>query len=305
MAEVKAHDPEMQRKLEEYISQVGGQQKAAALIGYSTGTLSTYRAGKYAGDVVKFEARLRELFATQEEAQTLYSSPDYVPTSISEQVYQTIRLCHLKGGFAIECGDAGIGKTKAAKKYAADHPNSAIYVAVNPCFISVTAFLKLLSRRLKLQTGRKDDMWLQLDEALRGGRKVLIIDEAQHLPIKTVDTIRAFFDDNPEVGVALIGNAETVTVRNGNRRESFRQVKNRTRLTEIRHTTQVTKEDILLLFPALRGHERETELMHVVAQSEQGVRGAVNLYSNAVDNENTSYEGLLAMAREMKIVSGF
>lgn len=305
MAEIKAHNPELQRRLEEYIAEVGSQEKAASLIGYSAGTLSTYRAGKYSGNVEKFEAQLRELFATQEEAASLYTSPGYVPTSISEQVYQTIRLCHLKGGFAIECGDAGIGKTQAAKKYAADYPNSAIYVSVNPCFVSVTAFLKLLCRKLKLQTGRKDDMWLELDELLQGGRKVLIIDEAQHLPIKTVDTIRAFFDDNPEIGVTLIGNAETVTVRNGSRRESFAQVKNRTRLTEIRHTSQITGEDILLLFPALEGHGRETGLMLAVAQSEQGVRGAVNLYSNAADNENTSYEGLLAMAKEMKIMPGF
>lgn len=305
MAEIKTHHPELQRKLAQYITQAGSQERAATLIGYSTAALSTYRAGKYGGDVAKFEARLQEFFATQEEAQSLYSSPDYVPTSISEQVYQTIRLCHLKGGFAIECGDAGIGKTKAAKKYAADYPASAIYISVNPCFVSVTAFLKLFCRKMHLQTGGKDDMWLELDELLQGGRKVLIIDEAQHLPIKTVDTIRAFFDDNPQVGVALIGNAETVTVRNGSRRESFAQVKNRTRMTEIRHTAHVTKDDILKLFPSLQGNGREVEFLHVIAQSEQGVRGAVNLYSNAADNENTSYEGLLSMAREMKIISGF
>lgn len=299
----KAYDHTLQQQLEEFIQQVGGQSKAAGLIGYSTGTLSTYRASKYNGDVVTLEKKLREFFGNQEEAAALHNTTDYVATSISRQVYETIRICHLKGGLAIECGDAGIGKTKAAQKYVEDYPNTALYVSVNPCLVSITAFLKLLCHRLKVPTGRKDDMWLEIDGQLRGGKRVLIIDEAQHLPIKTIESIRAFYDGNPDLGIILIGNAETVTNQGGRRTESFSQIKNRTKLTEIRHTTQIVKKDIELLFPALCGKEKEIDLLHLIAQSEQGVRGAVNLYSNALDNENTSYEGLLAMAKAMRIVS--
>lgn len=299
----KEFNADLQQKLEAYIAQVGSQAKAAEAIGYSTGTISTYRQGKYNGDVEKFEAHLKELFSVKEESETLYTSPDYVPTSISTHVYETIRICHLKGGLAIECGDAGIGKTKAAQKYVADYPNSAIYVTVNPCLVSVTAFLKLLCRQLKIPTGRKDDMWIDIDNRLRGGRKVLIIDEGQHLPIKTIESIRAFADSNPELGVILIGNAETVTTKVGKSREAFAQIRNRTKLTEIRHTAHITKNDIKLLFPALASSEKEIEFLHTVARSEQGVRGAVNLYSNAADNENTTYQGLIAMAKAMRIVN--
>lgn len=130
---------------------------------------------------------------------------------------------------------------------------------------------------------------------------MLIIDEAQHLPIKTIESIRALFDSNPELGIIFIGNVETVTNRSGRGKASFNQITNRTRLTEIRHTTQITKADIQLMFPALSSCEKEIEFLHVIAQSEQGVRGAMNLYSNACDNENTSYEGLKAMAKAMKI----
>lgn len=298
----KTYDPELQQVLEAYITKVGGQRIAADRIGYSAATISTYRKGTYDGDVEKLEGKLRELFAINEAAATMYTAPDYVPTSISSRVYETIRICHLKGGLAIECGDAGIGKTKAATKYAADYPNSAIYMTVNPCFTSLSSFLKLLCRRLRIPTGRKDDMWLEVDAALRGERKVLIVDEAQHLTIKTIDSIRSFFDSNPELGIILIGNAETVTSQGGRARESCSQIRNRTKLTEIRHTTQITLDDVRMLFPALDGRQKELELLHVIAQSEQGVRGAVNLYSNAVDNENVSYDGLLAMARAMRIV---
>ncbi|HCA29109.1 MAG TPA: hypothetical protein DEP23_05870 [Ruminococcaceae bacterium] len=300
---MKQYNPELQKKLEGYIAEVGSQSKAANDIGYSTGTLSTYRKGTYNGDVEKFENRLREFFNLKAEAKTLYVSPDYVPTSISEGVYATIRMCHLKGGLADECGDAGIGKTKAALKYAAEYPGSAVYITVNPCVSSLNAFLKLLCRQLKLPTGRKDDMWMEIDEALRGGRKVLIIDEAQHLPIKTVEAIRAFTDNNPELGVTLIGNPETVT--NGRSRPAFAQIRNRTKLVNIRRTLEVTKDDIKMLFPALDNakQKKEIEFLHTVARSEQGIRGAVNLYSNAKDNENTTYQGLMEMAKAMKIIA--
>lgn len=305
MAAEKTFNPELQQKLDEYIQQVGSQKKAATQIGYSDGLLSSYRKGSYTGDVEKIEARLQELFAVQEQAESYQStSPDYVPTSISQQVYDTIRICHLKGGLAIECGDAGIGKTKAALKYMRDYPTSAIYVSVNPCLVSTTAFLKLLCKHFRLPIGRKDDMWLEIDEHLQGGKKVLIIDEAQHLPIKTIESIRALFDSNSQLGIIFIGNVETVTNRNSRGKASFAQINNRTKLTEIRHTTHITKEDIRLLFPGLAACSRETEFLHAIAQSEQGVRGAMNLYSNAIDNENTTYDGLLAMAKTMKIMLG-
>ena len=300
----KAFNTDLQRRLESFIAEAGSQEKAASLIGYSAATLSTYRKGTYNGDVDKLENRLRELFVIEKAAEGLHSSLlEYVPTSISQKVYETIRICHLKGGLAIECGDAGIGKTKAAEKYVADYPNSAIYITVNPCFTSLSSFLKLLCKRLRISTGRKDDMWLDIDSYLRGGRKVLIVDEAQHLPIKTIDSIRSFFDANPALGIIFIGNAETVACRGGRVRESYSQIRNRTKLTEIRHTTQITREDMKLLFPALADCKKEIDFLHVIAQSEQGVRGAVNLYSNAVDNENTTYEGLLAMAQTMRIVN--
>ena len=300
----KTYDKALQVRLEEYIAGLGegGQRKASAVIGYSEATISQYRNSKYRGDVSRLESRLRELFGNQEDAAELSMPDDYVPTSISESVYDTIRICHLKGGLAIECGDAGIGKTRAAKKYVEDYPSSSIYVTVNPCLVTISAFLKLLCRQLKIPTGRKDDMWMDIESHLRGGRKVLIIDEAQHLPIKTIEAIRAFYDANPELGIIMIGNAETVSHGGSSTRESFAQIRNRTKLTEVRHTTQVTRDDIRLLFPGLPG-EKEVDFLHVVAQSEQAVRGAVNLYSNALDNNDTSYTGLAAMAKAMRIVT--
>lgn len=299
-----APNKELQQQLRNYIDSVGSQSKAAAALGWSTAALSTYLNGKYKGNLENFERSLQEAFSNKSAAEQLKSadvSGVYKSTSISKGVYETIRLCHLKGGLAIECGDAGIGKTMACRKYAEEYPTTAIYVTVNPCLVTLNAFLKLLCRVMKIQTsGRKDEMWFRLADSFAGERKVLIIDEAQHLPIKTIEAIRAFFDNNPMLGICLVGNIETVT-NTGKRKEAFAQVRNRTKLTQVRHTTEIKSSDIVLLFPSIAADEKAIQLIVGIARTEQGIRGAMNVYSNAVDNENITYEGLFAMAKDMRL----
>lgn len=301
----KTYDPELQRQLGEYIVRVGGQGKAAALIGYSATTLSLYRRGVYEnGNIEELETKLREIFRLEREAaQLAVSMPDYVPTSISSQVYDTIRICHLKGKVGIERGDPGIGKTKAACKYAQDYPNSAVMLTVNPCFSSMSSFLKHLCLTLQVPTGKQDDMWREVDNYFRGGRKVLIIDEAQHLPIKTIDMIRSFSDKNNDLGICFIGNVEMISGRSDRTRKSYGQINNRVPLPGDRRSLDIKREDIEMLFPMLKEQEKSINLLHAISQSEQGIRGIVNLYSHAHDNENTSYEGLLAAARDMRITT--
>lgn len=299
----KNYNPVLQQQLEALIESLGGkdggQTRASQIIGYSTGTLSTYRRSAYNGDVVKLEAHLQEFFNNREDAAALHAATDYVATSISREVYKTIRTCHLKGSFAVECGDAGIGKTKAAKKYVEDYPTSTIYISLNPCFATVTSFFRYLCRELDLPVGTKDVMWLNIFHYLRGNKKVLIVDEAQHLPITVIDALRDFFDKNPELGIVLIGNPSTVTKRGGAQMQAYDQIDNRTRWTGIRRAKQITLGDIQMLFPALADQAKEINLLHEIAKTRAAIRGAMYLYSNAVDHKNTSYEGLVAMVEKM------
>lgn len=293
----KIFNSDLQQKLEDYITEVGSQNKAAANLGISATVLSLYRQNKYIGDIETVEKRLEEVLENFEEAKTLYKLGDYVPTSVSQGVYQTIRICHLKGGLAVEAGDAGIGKTIAAKQYLKDYPNTAVYIAVNPCTSNVSPFLKSIAKALHIEiSGRKDDMWSRINDVLKGSKKVLIVDESQHLPIKTIETIRSFSDNNKNLGVCLIGNLASLC---NNGKEGYAQIRNRTKLINTRHTSDITVEDIKILFP--NTDKKSIGFLHKITQTEQAVRGASNLYSNAADNQNTSYEGLIAMAKATKI----
>lgn len=280
----------------------GGMAKLSADLGYSNSSaISQYLKGVYKSNGA-LEAKLEEYFAVMDAAEEMETGLAYVPTSISAQVYNTIRNCHLQGGLAFEVGDPGIGKTMAAEKYVADFPSSAYLLTVNPCFAGITSFLKLLCRTVHAAEGRKDDMWLNCAARL-SGKKVLIIDEAQHIPPKTLEIIRALSDDVKGLGIVFIGNRSTVDNMGGAREAVFAQITSRRKQCKIRFTSQISAADIEMLFPVFRerGMRQETELLLAVAQSKQGIRGATNLYYNARDNGNISYDGLIAMAKFMEL----
>ena len=52
---------------------------------------------------------------------------------------------------------------------------------------------------------------------------------------------------------------------------------------------------------AIAEDEKAKGFLLGVARSEQGIRGASNVFSNAVDNGNITYAGLLSMAKAMKL----
>lgn len=290
------------------LAKASSQNKACGLVGISPAIMSPLRRGTYAGDAEAQYERLISYFEVKEAAAGLPSQRmlvrEYVPTFISGQVYDVIRNCQLQGGLAIACGAAGIGKTKAAKKFVADYPNDAVYVAANPCFRNVKSLLKMLCSKLNVTERTIDEMWLGLVGKLRNGM-VIIVDEAQHLPIKTIEALRSLSDDFDERGLTLglcfVGNKETVTNFGGKKRAEFEQIANRTKHRKVYTTAHIKRTDIELLFPELH-EEMQIDYLLQVARSIQAIRGAVNLYSNAADNEDTSYEGLVAMAKHMEMV---
>ena len=63
------------------------------------------------------------------------------------------------------------------------------------------------------------------------------------------------------------------------------------------------KEDVARLFPALaeRKMEKELDYLHNISHSKWGIRGMVNVFNNAVNNEDISLDGLQKMANTMGI----
>lgn len=314
----KQYNAALQERLEQYLNDTKiSQAKVAPMIGISQTALSQYRRNMYdKGNVTEVENKIEEFLTAAEEqaAVTEKALPyrpiqDYIPTTISEDVYKLIRYCQLEKGMVIVHGDAGIGKTKGAEKFVRENPMASIYIQATPSSGTMGNILKLLARALKIpETRSKLDLMLNIREKLEGTNKVIIIDEAQHLKLNALEEIRTLADPNTitgqtGTGIVLIGNTEVYSRMVGKQEARFAQLFSRIRMNRYYNTHKVTKDDVKALFPRLTEDKmtKELDFLHSVCQSKWGIRGAVNVYNNAVNNENITHDGLYSMARTMGI----
>ena len=281
------------------------QNEVGKLIGISGTALSQLKSGKYPADPKKLFDIMAKYFGVKEKAKLTYTEVPYAETSFSSQIYDLISICQVTGGLTTAVGDAGLGKTKAAQKFVQDNPSNSLLITVNPCLTNVKSLLRVLADRLGAAPERSaDGLWFSITKKLTDGM-VLIFDEAQHLTLKEIETLRSFsdyfMDKGQTLGICFIGNAETI-IRFG-RKAEFAQIANRTRLHRTYETKDVQREDIVKLFPLLTEErmDKEIDLLHIVAQSPQSIRGAVGLFSSAYNNGNYTYEGLVAMAKFAEI----
>ncbi|MDE5583688.1 MAG: AAA family ATPase, partial [Ruminococcus sp.] len=228
------------------------QNAVGQLIGVSGTALSQIRNGKYNASPQKIFDILEQYFGVKEKAKLTYSEVRYAPTSISEQIYDIISVCQVKGGLAVACGDAGIGKTKAARKFVADNPSNSFLITINPCLNNAKSLLETIADRIgAVQERTINKLWFSIANKLADGT-VLILDESQHLTTKAIEILRSFsdyFNDREQtLGICFIGNLETVT-RIGSKKAEFAQISNRAKQNKVYRSNEIQRDDICKLFP--------------------------------------------------------
>lgn len=308
----KEYNKALQARVSEYLEQNGvSQNQFAGEVGISGTAISQWRRGSYPGDPKAVESKLEEFFSTYDARQTVQQQAAayepitcYVPTTISEDVYKGIRFAQLERGLVVLHGDAGIGKTEAAKKFRADFPHNTILVTMTPSTGTLGGTIRTLAGALGIN-GRcsRMDQLLAIRRKLAGSNRVVIVDEAQHLRIPALEELRALTDADsvtgePGTGVCLIGNTEVYDRMKGRQQAQFAQLFSRIRLNRNYLTSRVARQDIETLFPRLvaDGKDRELNFLHDVARGPWGIRGAVTIYNNSILNKDVSYNGLYSMA---------
>lgn len=306
----KVYDESLQESVREYMKNTGiSQNKLAPRVGVSSASLSNYLRNKMEGSVEGIENRLREFLQQESEAAAaqVQAAPynldeTYKPTSISEDVYQSIRYAQINRTLVMLHGDAGAGKTKAAVKYYRDNPQSTIYIRLDPSMSGLAGVGELLGAALDLPAvSSSKQMWQAIRARLRGTNKVIIVDEAQLLKRAPMDELRILPDEDevnevPGNGVVLIGNSELYErVKKG---KITTQAYTRIGLQRAYSTMRLTNEDIKLLFPMFAGEDqaKELKLIASVCRSQHSIRTAKHIVKNAIRNEDISYEGLRAAA---------
>ena len=97
------------RGFEKRILEKGGMNKALENSNISASMASGVRKGTYKGVVDNAFRKIKELLELKEESAKVYRHSGYIPTSISESIYENIRTAHISGVCVMITGDAGIG----------------------------------------------------------------------------------------------------------------------------------------------------------------------------------------------------
>ncbi len=177
-------------------------------IGVSTGALSPWLAGKYAGSDDAIADKVQK-YLDRREAVAAMPVPERerfsitVETEVNSTVTKAITHCQLKGLMGIITANSGAGKTRSAREYVAMTPG-AVLIECHPSF-PARMLLMAIARECGLEArGTIHELLQSISSKLKGSGRVLVIDEAEHLEPKVLDVIRRIHDW-AEIGVVYIG----------------------------------------------------------------------------------------------------
>jgi hypothetical protein len=175
--------------------------------GISASALSQFLDNKYPGDVAKIKEKLTSVLDRESEKTSLKNNnPHFIETSISKRLFEAAKGCSLFCDMGMCYGDAGIGKTQAVREYAARHADC-ILVECLPGYMP-RAFLHALQDKIcKSECKTLDAIFTTIVDKIKHSGRLIIIDEAEKLPYRTLEYIRRIHDF-AEIGILLVGMPE-------------------------------------------------------------------------------------------------
>ena len=172
--------------------------------GYSAAVISQYLRDKYSGDVKTLEAEIESFLRREEEKKERGRREiPFVETLAARKIFSALRLAHLEGEIVIIYGRAGLGKTTALKRYAEEY-HDAILIEADLSYTTKSLLGKIASRFGSEEYGSVNYLFNYCVEKLRDTGRIIIVDEAEHLPVRGLDLLRRL-NDLAGVGIALAG----------------------------------------------------------------------------------------------------
>ncbi len=151
--------------------------------------------------------------------------PAWLSTPTANKILLALKYAHKLADIAVIYGGAGLGKTITAQRYGEDVPD--VWIAtMTPSISGVSACLERVGQAVGLASipagGARAEQ--AIVNRIRGTGGLLIVDEAQHLPIACLDALRSLYDASG-VGLAIMGNESVYTqLTGGSRRAHFAQL---------------------------------------------------------------------------------
>jgi len=180
------------------------QNKLAERADVTASLLSQVLGGRYRGNrdevINKVLAYIRK---EKSNLQKKIKSIPFVETSIFEKICDILNIADIDKKIVVLTGDTGIGKSFALREYCKQTP-SAILISVDDSYRYDTP-IRDIAEKLKLDTrGNIDRVMKRVVEALKDTGRMLIIDEAERLPLKGLSILRSLHDKTG-IPIAIVG----------------------------------------------------------------------------------------------------
>ena len=201
------------------------QSAVARGIGRSATAVSQFLKGEYPGDNLTIAQEI-DAWMKRHEERTAHKGifAHTIETFAVKKVRQACRIAHIENEMVVITGDAGVGKTKGINAYKEQNPDVLI-IAVIPNYTAKTLMRDIHSQIGFNGEGTVIDMFRDVVERLKGSDRLLIIDEAEHLPYKALECLRRLYD-LAGIGLALVGMPQLIGNMRGNRGQ-YRQLYSR------------------------------------------------------------------------------
>lgn len=209
----------IQTELSELMIRKGfSQTQVARSIGKSPATISQYLKGVYAGDVRNIDELVQNFVSREaEKEKSQRISARYIQTLTSRKGMEVMKLAHLDGDINVIYGDAGLGKTMMLREYAAQN-RDAILIEADPGYTARTVLEELCNRLGLSKRGNMHDLSELCIAALRDSGRLVMVDEAENLPYRALETLRRLHDKSG-IGIVLAGMPRLIINLKGKRGE--------------------------------------------------------------------------------------
>ncbi len=219
---------EMRNKLAAYVKNGRhSQAQVARELNVSQTRLSQFLSDTYPGNNEALAKGIEQFFVIDSQKKTSTPLPVFNPeVRNSKRILQVVHMVRATNDVGLIVGPAGCGKTSTLRHHA-ENSTGVIYVEADGTMNTVrTVLLSIIDELKEDARGSNNALMRRIMDALRNTNRMIIIDEAQHLSPKALDTVRAL---NDRIGVSIIyaGNPKILKQLDGALKDDFGQLKSR------------------------------------------------------------------------------
>ncbi|MES2987652.1 MAG: AAA family ATPase [Pseudomonadota bacterium] len=200
--------------------------------GLALSTAQAFCSGTYKGNI---ENVAREVYAFKQKvesqearAATALARPDFIETKTAQRL-QFLMEWAQGGRMTAAALGPGTGKTVTAEHYKASIGDTVWIATMKESTRSPTAMIAQVMKAMGLvdTRGWAQQRSGQIEEYVRGKQGLLIVDEANHLELPSLEEIRAWHDSTG-LGVIFLANEELLErIRGGSRRHAYARLNSR------------------------------------------------------------------------------